>query len=186
MIDPMNVHELTDPENEAVKTALLLYENELKKVRKKIVNLEAGTDEVDAKLDLLQGKGEAAGLLARFGHVPDGSDSKKKKKAPKDDPRQTTLDHEASHREGDDANVPVEDAEEPRDYRTHDLHKDGVEELVTAICADNEPPAAVRILNALEAGEQERAPKPRANVLGVIRNARATMAKKVKRLALAE
>ena len=130
----------------------------LKSIRKKMVTEALDVAEVDVEIDLLSGTKENPGLLDALGVSEED-------KEPAKDPDPV----------GEQRSVLDE-----RDYRTHDLTADGVRELVAKIIADNEAPAAVRQLNALEDGEREREPKPRDNVLQVIRSARSPLVKRVK------
>lgn len=156
--------ELDREVNEAVKDCLahgaVARQSALKKLRKKMVKEGIHPDEVDAELDLLQGTKDRVGLLQVL-----GAEEEKKEDKPTD-PNQTDLTDEIE-----------------RDYRTHDKSTKEVRELVSGIVADAEKPMdAIRILNRLEAGEQERDPRPRDSVLDVIRGARRPLTKKVEAL----
>lgn len=139
---------------------LRLRRTNLKRIRSTLITagLEHATEDVDEELDLLLGKGDEVGLLKLFG--VDDETIERRKEQEEQDPLQKDIDPE-------------------RDYRTHALSNTKVGELVSAVAADNPAAAAVRILNALEEGEQEREGGARANVLDTIRKARSPLVKRI-------
>lgn len=158
------IDRLPEPVQRTLGQALRLRRKELKRLRSSLVT--AGLDEaaadLDSELDLLLGKGEDPGLLKMFG-VDDDTLERKREEEEAFDPQQRDL-------------------EDERDYRTHSLSNAKVKELVSAIAADYEPVVAVRMLNALEDGEQEREGGARANVLDTIRQARTPIVKRIPKL----
>lgn len=150
-------------ENEDVKECMahgaVARQSSLKKLRKKMVKEGIHPDEVDVELDLLQGTKDQVGLLQVL-----GAGEEEEKKDP--DPAQTDLEDELE-----------------RDYRTHDKSTKEVRELVTEIIEEADTPMdAIRTLNRLEAGEDQREPRPRDSVFDVIRGARKPLVKKVESL----
>lgn len=151
-------------ENEDIKESLahgaVARQSALKKLRKKMVKEGIHPDEVDSELDLLQGTKDQVGLLQVLGA------DEEKKEAKEPDPAQTDLTDEIE-----------------RDYRTHDKSGKEVRELVATVISEAESPMeAIRTLNRLEAGEDQREPRSRDNVLGIIRDARKPLVKKVESL----
>lgn len=154
------IDRLSDDVRATLGMGLRLRRKELKRIRSSLVTagLEHATQDVDESLDLLLGKGDEPGLLKLF--EVDDETMERRKEQEAQDPLQKDLDPE-------------------RDYRTHGITTAQVSELVSAIAADNPPAAAVRILNALEEGEQEREEGARKSVLDVIRSARSPLVKRI-------
>lgn len=134
---------------------------DLKRLRASLITagLEDAAHEIDEELDMILGKGEDPGLLALLGADDETLEKRKEEHA---DPAQR-------------------DILDERDYRTHGLTTDQLKELLSAIAADNPPAAAVRMMNALEDGEQEREGGARASVLHAIRTARAPIVKRIEK-----
>ena len=136
---------------------------ELKRLRSSLITagLEDSVGSIDEELDLLLGKGDEPGLMKLFG-VDD-----------------ETLSREKADEEP--ANLDQRAIDDERDYRTHGMTTSQVQELVSAVASDNAPAAAVRILNALEDGEQDREGGARKSVLDVIRGARSPVVKRIEK-----
>lgn len=175
MIGDLQMFELTDQEVFLVQRGLLLQQKSIKNAQKADQAAGLPNPVADKALEVLEGKGKQAGLLARFGHTPD--EKPKAKKKTDEDPAQRSLDDEIGQAAGDEGNDGID---VPADRRTWSLTKQKVAELVSTIVSDNPPPLAIAKLNALEDGERERNGGSRANVLEVIQEARAPLVQKVK------
>lgn len=138
---------------------------ELKKLRKKMssAGLEEAVDVIDHELELWKGtKGtkDAPAVLGILWAL-DVSESQEKKKK-KEDPTQRDL-------------------EDKPDYRTWDLTTDGVRELIAAEISERPAVEAIRIINALEDGENEKEGGPRKSVLDVLRASRKPLVESVEK-----
>lgn len=148
---------VTPPELHELQEAVKKRESDLKRERSKLdgMGLIAAVQAADDALKVIKGDGPLhPGLKSKLGVKEEKDES------------------QLEHGTGD----------EP-DYRTLDMTVSRVEELVAEIASGPEAPAAkVRILNALEAGERERTPKPRDGALKAIQNARTPIVEQVKPL----
>lgn len=137
--------------------AALARMRSLKAIRKKLTSSGLDPAQVDEELELLRGTKERKGLF----HALDVQEEQKKGGKEEEKP------------------LDQRDIEDEADYRTWDLTTETVRELVTAEVSARPPVEAVRILNALEDGENQRDPRPRESVLEVIRGARRPLVKQV-------
>jgi hypothetical protein len=128
----------------------------LKKLRQKIEDEGFDPKPVDDELELLKGTKEKRGLF----YALDVQEEQKAKPEKAKDPLQADL-------------------EDAKDYRTWNLTTEQVAELVSAEISANPAAAAIRILNALEDGENEKVAGARKSVLDVIRAARKPLVAKV-------
>ena len=153
--------EVLDRMPAAVRVSLghgaLLRMSKVKKIRKQLEAEGFDVQELDQEIDLLKGTKESVGLF----QVLDVQEEKSAKKE-QPDPLQRGI-------------------EDERDYRTHGMNTSQVRELVAAEISDTPPVAAIRALNALEDGENDREGGPRESVLKVIRDARKPLVAKVDR-----
>lgn len=124
----------------------------LKKLRKKVTKEGFEPTDIDEELELWKGTKDTKGLF----WLLDVTDAQEKK----EDPLQ-------------------KDIEDQPDYRTWDLTTDGVRELVSAETSERPAVESIRILNALEDGENEREGGARKSVLDVLRGARKPLVAKV-------
>jgi len=129
--------------------------SELKRLRKKMSS--AGIDDavvaIDEELELWKGTKEEKGILWAL-------DVSESQSAKEEDPLQKDLEDEA-------------------DFRTWDLTTDQVRELIAAEVSERPAVEAIRILNALEDGENEKEGGARKSVLDVIRSSRKPLVAKV-------
>lgn len=134
----------------------------LKTLHKSTKKAGMPTEEMERHLELLEGTKDRSSLVSLLGIKEDA------------DPKKATADPAQTDAFPDEA----------PDYRTWEKTADEVRELVSEIISESVPARAVQILNNLEDGEKKREPKPRKNVLDIIRAARSPLADKVKDLSL--